>query len=188
MAMAIPLQRHGRINGTGGLSFIGSFHSLSLFSRLLMSEVSLDRRVASVARCRSLLSSSQKAKKATKKKIDKRRQITDLELFAAFEQGVVDGLELVGAQVQPFQLFEILELARRQHRVQLIAEQVVRQVDVLQRVLDALQQPFRDQHHSAPRRATSLRSSSSLHRFFHIQRCRLVIRLFLALSKPSGLS
>ena len=71
-----------------------------------------------------------------------------LKFVASFEQSFVDGFEIVGTQVKPLELLQVLELAGGEDGVELVAEQVVAQVDVLECILQAVQQPLSNQHHS----------------------------------------
>lgn len=66
---------------------------------------------------------------------------TYLEVVAAFENALLNGLDEVATEVEQSEAPQAVELAARKDGVEIITEQVVRQAQFLQRALESHEQP-----------------------------------------------
>ena len=66
-----------------------------------------------------------------------------LEIDASLEQPVLDLGQLVVAEVEDAEPLQVLELARAEDGVEVVAEEVVAEGDDLERVLDAVEEALR---------------------------------------------
>ena len=79
-----------------------------------------------------------------------------LELVAAVNEALGDARETVEAEIEDAEVLEVLELAGAEHRVEVVPELVVTEVDLLQRVLHPVKQPLGQSPHAVVREVNNL--------------------------------
>ena len=88
--------------------------------------------------------------------VSQRHEKSYLELIAAVDEALRDAREAVEAKIEDAEILEVLELSGAEHRVEVVSELVVAQVDLLQGVLHSVKQPLCQPPHAVVREVHDL--------------------------------